>query len=111
MLLAAEIGMVASPSSTSVARTLVRVSDGASALGQAVADEVEDDLALGREALHALSPAHSRAGDQAVQAGEVELAGLELELGGGRLEMASADDELGDQPGARPRGRRERGGT
>ena len=66
-----------------------------------MADVVEDALAADGEVAHARSPGHAGAGDQAVQAGEVELERLELELRGGRLELAGADDELGDQAGER----------
>ena len=64
----------------------------------------------GGELAHPLASADAGARDQAVQAGEVELEGLELELGRGGLELAGADDELGDQAGERLVARREVGG-
>src|SRR4051794_3416682 len=99
--------------SASMTRTLVRVADGMvvrlappmirdrheaagmmdAGSSQAMADGVQGGLALRRELAHALSSAHACPGDQAVQAREVELEGLELELGRGRLELAGADDE------------------
>ena len=66
-----------------------------------MADVVEHGLALDGEVAHALSPGDAGGGDQAVEAGEIELEGLELELGRGGLELAGADDELGDQAGER----------
>src|SRR5215212_6462365 len=95
---------------SSMTRTLVRGADGTLALSQAMADGVQDDLALRGELAHALSPADACAGDQAVQAGEVELELLELELGRGGLELACADDELGDEAGEWLVARRERCG-
>jgi hypothetical protein len=64
-----------------------------------VADGVEDLLAAGREVVHALSPGHPGARDEAVEAGEVELERFQLELGRSRLELPGADDELGHEPG------------
>src|SRR5436190_12945572 len=64
-----------------------------------MADLVEDGLALGGEVADSLSAGGSGSGDQAVEAGEVELEGLERELGRGGLEVAGSDDELGDQAG------------
>ena len=64
-----------------------------------MADLVEHGLAAGGEVVDALASRDAGAGDQAVEAGEVELEGLELELGRGGLELAGADDELGDEAG------------
>src|SRR6187397_2125679 len=90
-------------------RTLVRMSDGTE-LVQPVADRVEHHLALGGELAHPLPSADAGSRDQAVQAGEVELERLELELVRGGLELAGADDELGDEAGERLVARREVGG-
>src|SRR4051812_18667947 len=71
-----------------------------SALLQAVADRVEDLLALGRQRADlALGGARAGGGDLAVEAVEIELEGLELERGGGGVELARAEDDLRDQLG------------
>ena len=75
-----------------------------------MADRVEDLLALGGEVAHPLASRDAGAGDQAVEAGEVELEGLELELGRRGLELSGADDELGDEAGERLVAAREVGG-
>ena len=72
-----------------------------------MADVVEDLLALGGEVVHALVALGARGGDAAVEAVEVELEALELELGRRGLELAGADDELGDQAGERLVARRQ----
>src|SRR4051812_25298414 len=66
---------------------------------QAVADGVEDLLALGREVVDAFVALGAGGGDAAVEVVEVELERLELELGRRGLELAGADDELRDQAG------------
>src|SRR5262245_5170175 len=86
----------ASHSASMRMRTLVRVSDGSA---QAVADAVEDLLALGGEVADVLVALGAGGGDAAVEVVEVELQGLELELRGRGLELAGADHELGDEPG------------
>ena len=68
---------------------------------EAVADRVEDLLALGGEVVDALAALGAGGGDAAVEVVEVELERLELELGGRRLELAGADHELGDEAGER----------
>src|SRR5262245_44300902 len=85
--------------SRSMTRTLVRVSDGRSA--QPVADLVEHLLALRRERVDALAAARAGGRDPAVEAVEVELERLELELGRRRVELAGPDHELGDEAGER----------
>src|SRR4051812_44767403 len=86
-----------------MARTLVRVADGLLALLEAVADRVEDLLALARE--RAPLPLASRpgGGDLAVEAVQVELERLELERRGRGVELPGAQDDLEDQ--LRPLGR------
>src|SRR3954452_9527250 len=70
------------------------------ALLQAVADRVEDLLALGGERADlALAGAGPGRGDLAVEAVEVKLEGLELERRGRRVELAGAHDDLGDELG------------
>src|SRR5215207_1141509 len=80
-------------------RTLVRVSDGSWLLLQAVADRVEDLLALGGEGADGAFAPRPGGGDLAVKAVEVELEGLELEGGRGGVELAGPEDDLGDQLG------------
>src|SRR4051794_30238092 len=86
---------------SSMTRTLVRVADGTVALREPVANGVEHLLAAGGEVVDPLASADAGAGDQAVQAGQVELERLELELGRRGLEVSGADDELGDESGER----------
>src|SRR5215218_1022936 len=80
-------------------RTLVRVPD-ETALLHAVADRVEDLLALGGErADRSLAGARPGGGDLAVEAVEVELERLELERGRRGVEPARGHDDLGEQLG------------
>src|SRR4051794_22909792 len=70
------------------------------ALLQAVADRVEDLLALGGQGADlALPGGRTGGGDLAVEAVEVELEGFELERGGRRVELAGAQDDLWDELG------------
>src|SRR5215213_5534726 len=81
-------------------RTLVRMSDGTARLLQAVADRVEDLLALGSEGADlSLGSARPGGGDLAVEAMEVELEGLELERRRRGVELARAQDDLRDELG------------
>src|SRR3954447_7964509 len=81
-------------------RTLVRVADGTARLLQAVADRVEDVLALcGEGADLSLAGARAGGGDLAVEAVEVELEGLELQGRRRRVKLARAQDDLRDELG------------